>query len=132
MRFGEDEAIKMGKEVVKDPGAAGDGDGALDNVEFGQRFGERRAPGIPQRRQGIIRVPSQAPDGARHDQPPAAGIGMAGVSQTTKDDQRGAIERGLEGAPVGVVAERGRHGSFGGGDHAVGRHNGVALDADGG
>ena len=54
------------------------------------------------------------------------------MAEPAHDDERRPIERRLESLPVGVVAQGLRHAAARIGDHAVGSHDGMTLEADAG
>ena len=79
---------------------------------------------------GMCRIGRESGDLARYDEPfaprcaRAAFMGMPAVH-----DDRGAVERILEEALIGLVADRIRHLAFGIGEHAVGGNDDIAFDA---
>jgi len=65
----------------------------------------------------------------RHDYALALGGARPALVRTPSvHDRGGAIHRRLEKMLIGVVADAIRHGAVSVGNHAVGRHDGVAFD----
>ena len=106
------------------------GDGAIARAELFQRPLEAGAERIPKKRIGMIRIRSESSDPARQHEPLAPrGARSAFVRMPAVYDDRGAVERVLEEALIGLVAKRIRHRALGVGKHAVGGNDDIAFDA---
>ena len=79
---------------------------------------------------GMFRIGRESGDLARYDEPFAPRCARAAfMRMPAVHDDRGAVERILEEALIGLVADRIRHLAFGIGEHAVGGNDDIAFDA---
>ena len=111
-------------------GAADDGDRAVTDSEPFERLIEAGAERIPQQRIGMCRIGREGGDLTGHDEPLSPrGARSAFMRMPAVHDDGGTVERVLEEALIGLIADRIRHLAFGVGEHAVGGNDDIAFDA---
>ena len=78
----------------------------------------------------MFRIGRESGDLARYDEPFAPRCARAAfMRMPAVHDDRGAVERILEEALIGLVADGLRHLAFGVGEHAVRRNDDITFDA---
>src|SRR5262249_31119569 len=115
---------------AKNPSAAENGDRAVSDNQRCNRLFKRRAGGIPQKRVWQRPAGRNGSNLPRHNdsfalvRPRPALVRAASVHE-----HGGAVQLALKKSLVGVIANCSRYHAVAVGDHAVGGHDGVTLDA---
>ena len=122
--------VVVGQKQTEHFGAADDGNYAVTDPEPGQRCIEAGADRVPQQSIWLRGIWRKRRDLTGEDQTVATrGTRSALVRMAAMHEDRGVVERVLEEALIGVVADRRRHFAFAVRDNAVGGNDHIAFDA---